>query len=81
MTATSTASTPQSERKVEGLLGPDLALACVNGNASALARILGISPQAVCGWKKKGYVPAQSAKKIAEIFKVSREDLNPKVFG
>ncbi len=53
----------------------------MNGNASALARILGITPQAVWGWKKKGYVPAQSAKKIAEIFKVSREDLNPKVFG
>lgn len=81
MTATSTASNPQSGRKVEGLLGPELALACVNGNASALARILGISPQAVWEWKKKGYVPAQSARKIAEIFKVSRADLNPRVFG
>lgn len=57
MTATSTASTPQSERKVEELLGPDLALACVNGNASALARILGITPQAVWGWKKKRVCP------------------------
>jgi len=53
----------------------------VNGNASALARILGITPQAVWEWKKKGYVPAQSARKIAEIFKVSRADLNPRVFG
>ena len=50
MTTTSQASTPKVDRKVEGLKGPDLALACVNGNASALARILGISPQAVYEW-------------------------------
>lgn len=81
MTTTSQASTPKVDRKVEGLKGPDLALACVNGNASALARILGISPQAVYEWRKKGYVPAQSARKIADIFKISRADLNPQIFG
>lgn len=67
------------ESKVKS--GYDLAVSLAGGNASALARIVGVSPQAVFYWKKAGVVPTESAKKLARIFKVPRERLNPIVFG
>lgn len=61
--------------------GFDYALGLVGGNASALARICGCSPQAVWQWKKTGLIPHDRAKHLAKTFRVPREKLNPVVFG
>ena len=56
--------------------GYSFAIKLVNGNASALARICGCSPQAVHQWKKTGHIPADKAKVIARTFGVPRAKLN-----
>lgn len=57
--------------------GFEYALSLAGGNRSALARIAGCSPQAVCQWAKRGVVPANRVKAVAKFFKVSCSKLNP----
>ena len=58
-------------------VGVDLAISCAEGTASALARHLGVSPQAGSLWKKKQHIPVTRAIQIAKIFRVKPGDLNP----
>lgn len=63
--------------------GIDIALAAVGGRPAVLARILGVSKQAVYTWKNSssGNVPPKRAKELESLFKIPRKDLNPDVFG
>lgn len=77
-----TSKTTLNSRHTAGSsVGVDLALEAVAGNASALARLVGVSPQSVSLWKKKGVIPPSRVKQISEIFKIPREKLNPEIFG
>jgi DNA-binding transcriptional regulator YdaS (Cro superfamily) len=53
------------------------------GGQTAVARICGVTPQAVNKWLKKGRVPSEQCLKIelAIDSKVSCNDLRPDVFG
>lgn len=53
------------------------------GNQTALARRLGLTPQAVQKWVDQGYVPSERCREVEDIFAcaVTRYELNPKVFG
>ncbi|WP_417539547.1 transcriptional regulator [Marinobacter sp.] len=50
---------------------------------SALARELGVSPQAIEGWRRRGQVPAERVLDIERITAgaVSRYDLRPDIYG
>jgi DNA-binding transcriptional regulator YdaS (Cro superfamily) len=50
----------------------------IAGGASALARLLDITPQAVGQWR---VVPPERVLQVERITKVSRHDLRPDVFG
>jgi hypothetical protein len=54
--------------KVEVQPGLVKALQLCENNESELARALGVTPQAVQQWFKKGYVPDQRGKEIWEMF-------------
>lgn len=71
----------ERQQRLEPALGVSLAIQLAGGNASALARILGVSPQSVHEWKKKGLVPANRAKRLEQIFKVPRKRFNPEIYG
>lgn len=45
------------------------------GGAEVLAERLGVSQQAVSGWKAKGWVPAGRAKAISDMTKVPMREL------
>ena len=61
------------KKQKEELTGLALALSFTNGNASALARIAGVSPQAVFQWKSSNRIPVEKAKHLAKVFGVKRE--------
>lgn len=67
--------------KPKQLTGYELALSRVDGNESVLARLVGISPQGVNQWKKKGVIPPKSAKIIEKKLGISRKLLNPDFFA
>lgn len=67
--------------KPKKITGYELALSCVGGNESVLARIVGISPQGVNQWKKKGVIPPKSAKILEKKLGISRKLLNPDFFS
>lgn len=50
---------------------------------SALARMLGITPQAVQKWEEQGYVPADRCRAVEAALngEVTRYELNPDTFG
>ncbi|MFJ5253768.1 transcriptional regulator [Pseudomonas sp. NPDC088414] len=50
---------------------------------SALARALGISPQALDGWRRRKQIPAERVLDIERIteFRVTRYMLRPDIFG
>lgn len=45
------------------------------GSAQLLAARLGVSHQAVYGWRKKGFVPTKRLLQIEKMFGVQREEL------
>lgn len=50
------------------------------GGPTAMAKALGVTPQAVWDWRAKGYVPLARAKEIEMQFGIPRNDLvSPKV--
>lgn len=53
------------------------------GSQSKLGKILGVSPQAVNHWHRKGTFPPWASIKLEEAFpgKISRYDLDPEHFG
>lgn len=53
------------------------------GNQTALAALLGVTPQAVQKWVAQGFAPAERCRHIERAFKgaVRRCDLNPSIFG
>ena len=59
----------------------EFAISQVGGNASALARIAGVTPQGVHLWKRKGVVPAAKANLLSKKLGIPRKKLNPEVFG
>ena len=64
------------ERKTK-LSGFEFALSLAGGNRSALARVAGCTPQAVCQWARRGVVPVGRVKAVAKFFKVPCSKLNP----
>lgn len=68
-------NTTATEQK--DMSGISLAILCVGGNGSNLARVLGVSPQAISRWKRQGSVPIKQAIRIEQIFKIPRAKLNP----
>ena len=61
----------------QSMNGFEFALALAGGNRSALARVAGCTPQAVCQWARRGVVPANRVKAVAKFFKVPCSKLNP----
>nr|DAH82022.1 MAG TPA: Putative antitoxin of bacterial toxin-antitoxin system, YdaS/YdaT [Caudoviricetes sp.] len=55
----------------------DYAIRLCGGNASALARLAGCSPQAPAYWKRTGVIPANRVPDLAKKLKTSRAKLNP----
>lgn len=53
------------------------------GSQTALAKAVGVKPQAVQKWEAQGFVPAPRCRAIEEYFHsaVTRYELNPEVFG
>lgn len=51
------------------------------GEAKRIARVLGISPVAVCKWKLTGIVPARRAPDVEYLTGISRYRLNPEAHG
>lgn len=56
---------------------------CVAGTQTALAELIGVTPQAVQKWVTQGFVPGQRCREVESALggKVSRYELNPTVFG
>ena len=61
----------------ENLTGFDLALSAVGGNASRLARLAGVSPQAVAQWKRTGYIPLVRVFHLSKVLGIPKSKLNP----
>lgn len=53
------------------------------GSQSALARMLGLTPQAVQKWVEQGYVPSERCRDVVAAVdgQVTRAELNPEIFG
>lgn len=62
--------------------GIEIAVRLAKGQ-SALARLLGCTPQCVQKWVKQGFAAPKQCKKIAEAFKghVTLAQLNPSIYG
>jgi DNA-binding transcriptional regulator YdaS (Cro superfamily) len=55
----------------------------IAGSQTALAQLLGLTPQAVQKWVAQGFVPAERCRSVEDALehRVSRYRLNPDVFG
>ncbi|WDS36210.1 YdaS family helix-turn-helix protein [Pseudoxanthomonas sp.] len=51
------------------------------GNASELARRLGVVPMTITQWKRRKQIPAERCLEVEAITGISRHDLRPDVFG
>lgn len=50
------------------------------GSPTKLARICGVTPQAVNGWKLRGRIPADKCKAIEKATGIKRKELRPDLF-
>lgn len=50
------------------------------GNMTNLAKLCGVSPQAVRAWKVKGEVPVSRIKDVARVTKIKISQLRPDLF-
>lgn len=71
---------PEKTSQRSDMTPVEYAISLVGGNASALARMLGVTPQSVFCWKKHGVIPAKRAKDLSKILGVPRKKFNPEVF-
>lgn len=67
----------KTQADLSSVPGVELAVKQLNGKAVALARLCGVTPQAVSLWRQKGVVPADKAKLISGLLGIPREKLNP----
>lgn len=53
------------------------------GSQTALANVVGVTPQAVQKWVEQGFVPGSRCRLIEDRFQreVTRSELNPDLFG
>lgn len=55
----------------------------IAGSQTALAKMLGITPQAVQRWASEGVVPGNRCREVEIALRgaVTRDELNPAIFG
>jgi DNA-binding transcriptional regulator YdaS (Cro superfamily) len=60
-------------------MGIENAIAAAGSQAN-LARVLGVTPVAVCNWTRRGWVPLRRAMEIENLLGVPRADtMNPRI--
>jgi len=59
----------------------DLAMKIATFGNNRMATVLGVSPQAVSKWGKRGEIPPRRVLIVAELLNMTPASLSPKVFG
>ena len=50
------------------------------GGLTPLAKGVGVAPASICGWRKRGIIPAERVGKVSEITGLTRSALRPDLF-
>ncbi|MBB2165962.1 hypothetical protein HLH26_15775 [Gluconacetobacter sp. 1b LMG 1731] len=51
-----------------------------SGGVCALAKAIGVSPPSICGWKKRGKIPAERVVLVEKASGIDRSKLRPDLF-